>query len=247
VIQQRIESQLEGSLGRITLSAGPLNVLNVDDLRTLTATLWSLDACAVIAIGARGERAFSAGVEVADHVPERAADMLEAFSDMAHAFRNAAPILVCGVGAAALGGGFELALLADLLVCSERAFFALPEVQLAALPPIACALLPRMVGERRALDAILRGTRIDAQTAYAWGLVNEVVPHGELSARVDALCDGLLAYSRDALLACKRAVRSAKLDAAMEIYRDDLLPTADAAEGINAFLEKRSPIWETHR
>jgi cyclohexa-1,5-dienecarbonyl-CoA hydratase len=245
VTEPRIASHAQGGLGRVTIGTGPLNILNADDLRALTTALERLDACAVIVLEARGERAFSAGVEIADHVPDRAPAMLDAFGAMATAFRNASPVIVCAVDAPALGGGFELVMLCDLVICSNRVFFALPEVQLAALPPIACALLPNIVGERRAFDAIVSGKHIDAATALAWGLVREVVPSAEIAERVSAICSRLLSYSRGALLACKRAMRGGSIACAMDIYRDELLPTADAAEGINAFLEKRAPIWET--
>lgn len=241
----RIESHVEGLFGCVRLCAGALNILNTDDLRTLTCALRDLDTCAVVLLEADGDRAFSAGVEVADHVPERAGAMLDAFGEVALAFGEASPVIICSVGGPALGGGFELMLLADLAICSTRASFALPEVQLAALPPIACALLPRLVGERRALEAIITGKRIDADTAYRWGLVSEVVEPEELAVRARAMCDQLLSYSEDALAWCKRATRAGSLSETMRMYRDELLPTADAAEGINAFLEKRPPVW-TH-
>ncbi len=239
----RIESRADGALGRIRLRAGPLNILNTDDLRALTRALHSLDTCAVVLLEAEGERAFCAGVEIADHVPDRAAAMLDAFADVALAFGEASPVIICAVGGPALGGGFELMLLSDLAICSTRAHFALPEVQLAALPPIACVLLPRLVGERRAFDAIVTGKRIDADTALGWGLVSEVVAPEALAVRAEAMCEQLLSYSHGALAACKRAMRSGSLLEAMHIYRYELLPTDDAAEGINAFLEKRPPVW----
>jgi cyclohexa-1,5-dienecarbonyl-CoA hydratase len=243
VNDERIAGHIEDGLGRITLKAGSHNVLGTSDLRELTVAVRELDGCAVVLLEAQGERAFSAGVEIADHVADRADAMLDAFSDAAFAFREASPVIVCAVGGPALGGGFELMLLADLAICSTRAFFALPEVQLAALPPIACALLPRLTGERRAFDAIVTGRRIDAGTALAWGLVSEVVEPEELAERAQAICRHLLSYSHDAIRACKRAMRAGDLRGAMRVYRDELLPTDDAAEGIQAFLEKRPPIW----
>ncbi len=242
---ERIECGTEGALGHIRLHAGPLNILNTDDLRALHDAVRTLDSCAVILLEAEGERAFCAGVEIADHVPDRADAMLDAFNGVVLAFREASPAIVCAVGAPALGGGFEIVLLSDLAICSTRAHFALPEVQLAALPPIACAALPRIAGERRAFDAILTGKRIDAETALAWGLVSEITAPETLRVRARAICEQLLSYSRGALVACKRALRSRSLADSMHIYRDELLPTDDAAEGIKAFLEKRPPVW-TH-
>jgi cyclohexa-1,5-dienecarbonyl-CoA hydratase len=244
VTSERIESRMDGRLGHIVLTAGPLNVLNIDDLRGLMRSLKELESCAVILLEARGDRAFSAGLEVADHVPDRAPAMLDTFHAMSLAFRRASPVIVCAVDAPALGGGFELVMLSDLAICSERVFFALPEVQLASLPPVACALLPRLIGERRAFDVIVNGKRVDAATALTWGLISEVVTSAELAERAAAICARLLSYSQPALLACKRAIRSERPEGPMQIYLDEILPTADAAEGVHAFLEKRAPVWE---
>lgn len=239
----RIGSRVEAGLGHITLQAGPLNVLGIDDLRALTRALRDLDECTAILIEAKDARVFSAGVEIKDHAPERAVAMLDAYSKMALAFAEASPVIVCEIDGPALGGGFELMLLADLAICSTRAAFALPEIELAALPPVACAVLPHLIGERRAFEVIVMGKRLDAETALAWGLVSEVVNPEELSARTRAICDRLLSYSDDALTLCKRATHAGSLRGAMEVYVHDLLPTVDAAEGISAFIEKRRPTW----
>jgi len=242
-VSERIAAWTEGRLGRIALSAGALNVLNREDLEELIRALEELDGCAVVLLDAQGERAFCAGVEVADHLPDRAHAMLETFERTARAFLDAAPIILCAVNGPAIGGGFEIVLLSDVAVCSTRATFSLPEIELAALPPVACALLPRLVGERRALELIVGGKRLDAGTAYEWGLVMEVTQTETLAPRAHLLCERLLALSHDALRACKRATRAADLTSAVRTYREDLLASDDAAEGIVAFLEKRPPVW----
>lgn len=243
----RIETHIDGRFGRIGLRAGPLNIVNRDDIRALSLAIGDMERCSVVLLEAHGERAFCAGVEVADHLPDLAPDMLTSFLGMAQSFLRASPVIVCAVDGAALGGGFELMLLADLAVCSTRARFSLPEIELAALPPIACALLPKMIGERRALETILHCKELDATTAYAWGLVHEVSEPQHLSARVQALCDRLLSYSDDALRACKRATHAHDVTAATQVYRDEILPSDDSVEGITAFLEKRPPVWKHSR
>ena len=242
-MSERITLVREGRRARITLNAGPLNVLGIADIRALTDAMRESESCTVVSIEAAGERAFCAGVEVGDHTPEKAPAMLAAFEEMARTFLSAAPAIVCAAGAPAMGGGFELVLLADLALCSTRAFFSLPEVQLAAIPPIACALLPRAIGTQRAFDAILTGRKIDAQSALAWGLVGGVHAPEDLSAATEALCERLLGFSAVAVRACKRAIRLDDLALAMRAYREDVLPSRDGAEGIAAFLEKRSPVW----
>ncbi len=240
----RIQVGSDGRLGRITLAAGPLNVLNTEDVRALEQAIHKLDGQPVILLDAAGERAFSAGMDVADHTPDLAPAMLAALADMAAAFRATSSVTVAKVAAPALGGGFELVLLCDLAVCSERAAFALPEIKLAALPPIACALLAAAAGERRALDLILTGRKLDAATAEQWGIVSRAVPHEALDEHVSELCGTLLSLSEDALRCCKRAARTRDVGDALRIYTDVLLKTRDAAEGTRSFIERRAPKWD---
>jgi len=246
-MSERIRVRREGRFGQITLCVQPLNILGTEDVRRLARAIRDLDACTLVLLDAEGERAFSAGMEVADHLPERAREMLAAVADMARAFQSAAPVTVAKVGASALGGGFELVLLCDFALCSHRARFSLPEIGLAALPPIACALLPRAIGERRAVDAMLTGRAIDAETAERWGIVSQAVTPEQLDDATRSLCDKLLAMSGDALRSCKRATRAANVAEAMRVYTDDLLHTEDAAEGVHAFLERRRPVWRHAR
>jgi enoyl-CoA hydratase/carnithine racemase len=169
--------------------------------------------------------------------------MLDALGDMTAAFLATSSVTIAKVRAPALGGGFELVLLCDLALCSERAAFALPEIKLAALPPVACALLTAAVGTRRAADAILTGRRIDAATAEQWGIVSCAVADEALDAYVAELCTNLLSLSEDALRCCKRATRSRGVPDALRIYTDVLLRTDDAEEGVRAFMERRAPTW----
>ncbi len=245
-MSDRIGVRRDGRLGRITLRTGPLNVLGTDDLRQLTQAIHDLGDCTVVVLDAEG-RAFCAGMDIADHVPERAHAMLCAFAGMAGALSTATPVTIAAVGAHAIGGGFELALLCDMIVVSEHARFSLPEVKLAALPPVACALLAKTVGEKRALDLILTGRSIEGPTAERWGIASRCVPHEQLDVSVDELCHELLALSDDALASCKSAARAKTIEESMHIYEHSLLRTHDAVEGIRAFLEKRDPHWHSRR
>jgi len=242
-MSDRIVVNREGRLGRITLRAGALNILDTQDVRHLEQAICELDECAVVLLHAENDRAFCAGMEVADHLPDRAPAMLKAVGELAVAFLAASPITVAKVGAPAIGGGFELVLLCDLAICSHRAKFALPEITLAAMPPIACGLLAQAVGARRAADLMLTGRSIDAATAELWGIVREAVPAERLDESTQKSCDSLLAMSAEALRCCKRAIHTGGVQDALRIYLRDLLPSPDAAEGINAFLERRKPVF----
>lgn len=229
--------------GTITLNAAPLNILGTAEVRELTGAFKALRDCAVITLEACGERAFCAGMQIGDHTPERAPDMLEAFAQLAHAMHACDAAIIAKINAPAIGGGFELALLCDFIVASERASFSLPEITLAALPPVACELLPRVVGKQRAADLILTARVLDAQSAERWGIVSYLVPQDQLDDTTRSLRDRLLAYSGDALRCGKHAVRLHSMREAFHIYTSDLLQTRDAAEGIAAFLQRRAPQW----
>lgn len=238
-----IEFERRDRLGIITLNAPPLNVLGTAEVDELTAALEALRDCRVLLLQASGERAFCAGMQIADHTPERAPAMLQAFGDLAHAMHASDAVLVAKVGAPAIGGGFELALLCDVIAGSDHASFSLPEITLAALPPVACDLLPRVVGKQRAADLILTGRVLDANTAERWGILSYLVPQDQLDDTTRDICERLLALSDDALRCCKRAIRSHSMREALHIYTGDLLNTRDAAEGITAFLQRRAPQW----
>jgi cyclohexa-1,5-dienecarbonyl-CoA hydratase len=198
----------------------------------------------------RGERGFSAGVEVRDHTPDRVGQMLERFHAVFRKLWASDWITVAAVHGNCLGGGMELATFCDFLVATHTARFGQPEIKLGCFPPVAAILLPPLVGLRRALDLILTGRTLTAAEAHALGLVTEVVGEAELDGAVQKLVSQLHGYSPAALPLTKKAVLRAacpdfeKALAEMErIYLEQLMQTADAAEGIRAFIEKRQPAW----
>lgn len=240
---EHIQYERRDRLGVITLNAAPLNILGTAEVDALTRAIHELRDCPVVVVQAAGERAFCAGMQVADHTPDRAPAMLRAFGELAQAMHVSDSVFIAKVDAPAIGGGFELALLCDIIAGSERAAFSLPEITLAALPPVACELLPRIVGKQRAADLIFTGRVLDAPTAERWGILSYLVPQDQLDDTVRDICRRLTALSDDALRCCKRAVRSRSMREALHIYTDDLLRTRDAAEGITAFLQRRAPQW----
>ncbi|MCP5094777.1 MAG: enoyl-CoA hydratase, partial [Chloroflexi bacterium] len=150
----------------------------------------------------------------------------------------------------ALGGGCELVICCDLAVMAEGAKIGQPEIQLAAVAPIAALRLPALVGYRAAADIMFSGRLLTAAEAHQIGLVNQVVSAEVVDANVQEQAEGLAGLSRAALLLAKRALRmgfgnwSAMLPEMERLYLDDLMQTADAHEGLNAFMEKRRPIWK---
>jgi cyclohexa-1,5-dienecarbonyl-CoA hydratase len=152
-----------------------------------------------------------------------------------------------------LGGGFEIALACDLLFASEDAVLGLPEIGLGVFPPAGAAILPLRVGHSRAATAVLTGQPRPAAAWQAAGLIEIVAPLAALPAKVESWFETqLLPKSATALSYAARAARESLRRQVADVlpvlerrYLDELMRTADAIEGIEAFLEKRTPAWGT--
>lgn len=243
----------------LTVDRPPLNILDLATLDELGAALEELaalprnEAPRVLLVRGGGERAFSAGVAVEDHTPERIGPMLERFHGALRSLRALPTVSVAVVRGHCLGGGMELAAACDLVVAGEGARFGQPEVDLGCYPPYAAALYPALLGERRTLDLLLTGRTLDAAEAERIGFASRVVPDGELDDAASELAAGLAAKSGAVTRLIRRAVRAGdghRFERALaeceRIYLEDLAATDDMREGIDAFLEKRSPDWR-HR
>lgn len=240
---------------RITLDRPPVNVLNIPMMRELGTVLKAVEAdetAAVVIITGQG-RAFCAGVDVADHTANRVHEMLDVFHGAIKRIMQLPMPVIAGVNGAALGGGLELALACDLVVAAETAKLGQPEIQLAVFPPVAAALMPRLIGRQHALDLILTGRTITADEGERLGLVNRAVPAEQFEGVLDELVSRLAGLSRPVLRMTKRVIRDgmgrdveAALDHAEAVYLDALMELEDPHEGLAAFTEKRSPEWR-HR
>jgi cyclohexa-1,5-dienecarbonyl-CoA hydratase len=175
--------------------------------------------------------------------------MLKHFHDI---FRNLLAlerITIAAVNGHCLGGGCELAAFCDIVIATDDAQFGQPEINVGCYPPVAAALLPVLVGRKRATEWILTGNSISAQAAQAAGLINRVVPKGELDAAVENFIKILSQKSPIVLKLAKRSLLQGSFDflsalgRTEEIYLEQLIKTDDVKEGINAFLEKRTPVW----
>ncbi len=244
-----------GRRATLWLDRPPLNILDLATLARLDEALATLeeDAPQVLVIRGAGGRAFSAGVAVQDHVPERIPRALELFHRALLRLYRLGSVSVAAVDGPCLGGGMELAAVCDLVLASDESRFGQPEIRLACFPPVATALLPSLIGPARAADLILTGRVIDAVEAERLGFVARRVPREGFEAALTALTDELLAPSTAALRLARKALRAgreqnfaAALQSAEQIYLDELVPSADVVEGVAAFLEKRPPRW-THR
>ena len=233
----------------------PLNILNIsamEELCVLLETLGPDPEVRVVLLTGEG-RAFSAGVDVRDHTPDRVAEMTEAFHRLCMLLLNLPQPSLAVLNGMALGGGCELALCCDLVLAAEEAQIGQPEVKVGVFPPVAALLLPRLIGRKKALELLLTGESLSARQAEGMGLINRAVPKERLEEETQDLLDKLLGLSGAVLRLTKRAVAlglepsfEEKLRRIDRLYLDELMQTQDASEGLNAYLEKRSPVWR-HR
>lgn len=241
---------------RITWERPPLNVLDISLLRELDH---GLAGCAidpdvdVLVLQGSGGRAFSAGVDIRDHTPEKVPEMLDVVHGVVRKLVALPQVSIAAVRGVCLGGGCEIASSCDLIVASEESAFATPEIFVGCYPPIALARFPSLIGYHRAAEMILTGRRFPAAEARAMGLVNRVFSAAEFDNGVQALVDELLGKSGSVLRLTLKGLRELSrqnfdqsLKRSEEIYCRELLQTQDVSEGVAAFLQKRPPKW-SHR
>jgi cyclohexa-1,5-dienecarbonyl-CoA hydratase len=245
----------DGGVGRLVLADPPLNLLTRALLAALRDGLAELSAdrtLRVAVLAAEGPH-FSAGASVPEHLPPAFETLIPEFSDTLLRLATFPLPLLAAVRGRCLGGGFEVALAADIVVAGQGATLGLPEIGLGVFPPAACALLPGRAPQGAVAELLFTGDPIDAHAALAAGLVHRVVADADIEAAADRIARRIARNSAAALRAAKAAwVRSRRglwqdrLDTAERVYVDELMTTADALEGLRAFMEKRQPAW-SHR
>ena len=231
------------------------NALNAEVRERLSAAVD--DAIAdpevrVLVFTGAGDKAFVAGADVSEFAGRSPIDQRRAMASPTVFDRvwDAPLPTIAMINGWCLGGGCELALACDLRVGADTAMLGQPEVRLGIIPGGgATQRLPRLVGYGKALQLILSGELVDGISAYEIGLLDEVVPAAELRDRTLEIARTMADKSPVTLAIAKRAVRAAyemPLSAGLEQERDLFalaFATEDKAEGVAAFLEKRSPEW----
>lgn len=194
---------------------------------------------------------FSFGASIPEHAPDQIGRVLMDMHGLIMDLLDAPAATAAVVRGRCLGGGFELALACDFIFAADDAHFGLPEVTLGVFPPAAAALLPARVGTARATSAIVTGATRSAGEWHDAGLIEFVSASESLAGDVDAWFGRSLAPKsasavRHAAVAARTTLLShvrATLPVLEQLYLDDLMRTADAVEGVAAFIEKRQPKW----
>jgi 2-oxoglutaroyl-CoA hydrolase len=249
----RVERDDERGVVTITLDApeklNRVPLVARDEIASLFDALGADDAVRAIVLTGGGDKAFSAGGDIKAFLDRDPAGLSRLAWNVAAPERCPKPV-IAKLRGFVLGVGFELAMASDFRIAADDVQLGLPEIRLGMIPGSGGSQrVARIAGLGRAKDMILRGKRIGAQDALAYGLVTEVHAPGELDGAVDALVDELRALSPLALAMGKRVLNlayDAPLGAGLEIegLAYGLLRSSDDfVEGVNAFVEKRDPKY----
>ena len=257
-MSEAVRSERRGQVLEITLDRPKANAIDVATSRRL----WELfrdfaedPELRVAIVTAAGERFFSAGWDL-----KAAAGGEEVDTDFGpggfagiHGIMRLDKPVIAAVNGLAIGGGFELALATDLMVAAEHVEFALPETMVGVVADVGTVLLPRRIPRTVALDLLLTGRRMGAAEAEHWGLVNAVVPAGQLMAKARELAELIVPGAPLSVAAIKSLARQtetltfaesmAGIEAGKFKAYDRMLASEDAREGPRAFAEKRPPVW----
>jgi enoyl-CoA hydratase/carnithine racemase len=253
-----IECKIEGHVAVLTLNNPSANTFTGAGLLQLSGLVGELnrnmDVYAVVVTG-QGEKFFSAGAELksfADGDKVQARLMAQRFGAAFEALQEARPVVIAAINGYAMGGGLECALACDLRIAEEQAQMALPETSVGLLC-CGCGTqtLPWLVGEGWAKRLILTNERVNAETALRIGLVEQIVPRGQARQAALELAQRVTTLSPRAVTYAKALIHQARLGtprgAALALERErfvDLFDGEDPREGVNAFLEKRKPVWK---
>ena len=226
----------------------------LDQMEVMRSLYVDTDGIRVVILTARGDKAFSAGGDLKERKTMTEADwgrQHAIFEQNMMALRDCPVPVIAAVNGVAYAGGLETALNCDFIYAADHAKFALTEVKLGIMPGCTGTQnLPRAVGSRRAKEIVLTGEPFSAQDAYDWGLVNKVVPYEALMDEALATARKIAANAPLSIARAKRAMSIAEIvdphtgfQFELEAY-NRLVGTQDRVEAINAFNEKRPPVFK---
>jgi len=253
---QTLLTSLENGIFTVTINRpDKLNALNKDvmtDLQNLVLEIESTEAIKAAILTGAGQKGFVAGADISEFVGlshGEGMDMAKKGQDIFFRIENCSKPIVAAVNGFALGGGCELAMACHFRIASENAKFGQPEVNLGLIPGYGgTQRLVQLIGKGRALELLMTGGMIDAQTALQYGLVNYVVPQEELINKATSILQTIVSKAPLAIAKCIKTA-NAVFDHSANGYVVEVeafgecFATEDMKEGTTAFLEKRKPAF----
>jgi cyclohexa-1,5-dienecarbonyl-CoA hydratase len=238
---------------RITLKRPPANVLSIAMMQEIASALDALeyarDVKLVTFFGAG--KYFSAGFELSEHFGDQAYVMLESYRRIFEGLAKLDKPTLAVVPGPALGAGCLLAAGCDLVLAAQGAKFGHPEIRGGVFNSLAAALLPRIVGRRRATEMLLVGSTMTAAEAERIALITRCVPDERLEAEAGAIIQRFQEASAPVVQLARRAIVAGQdlpyeeaVRHAEDVYLNQLMATQDMEEGLKAVLEKRKPSWK---
>jgi len=242
----------DGRLLRLRLDRPKANIVDAQMISALDAAFSDIaknpDVHAIM-LDHEGPH-FSFGASVEEHLPEHCAAMLSALHSLIKKILTCPVPVLVAINGQCLGGGLEMALACNLIFVAPDARLGQPEIKLAVFAPAASCLLPRLAGQQAAEDMLLSGRSISGEDAHRLGVAAFAVENPQVAA-LDYFREHLAGLSARSLRFAVTAARqrfaadvSADLDRVEKLYLDGLMNSNDAVEGLNAFVEKRSPQWK---
>jgi cyclohexa-1,5-dienecarbonyl-CoA hydratase len=247
----RLESLEQGAVWRVVLATPKANILDMEKSEQLLSIFTRAQkekSLKAILIEGEGPH-FSFGASVEEHRPDTCAAMLHGFHRLFRVILDTAVPTFAAVRGQCLGGALELVSFCNRVIAAPDARLGQPEIVLGVFAPVASVALVERVGRGLAEDLCLSGRSITAEAALAAGLVDQIADDPSAAA-MDYIREHLLPKSASSLRLALRAVRygfarrfNEEIEAVEKLYLDELMSTADAEEGLAAFIGKRKPVW----
>jgi len=249
-----IEFNVEQDFARLTLNRPPLNVINIEMLKEINKVLkkaLDMGEIKLLVIDAKGQ-AFSAGLDIKDHRPGKIESLITLFHRMFFILKDfKVPVMSVVNGTGAFGGGCELAVFCDIVIASENAKFVQPEMKVGVIPPIAAITYPRIIGTHATYEMLFTGKEYKAPQASRMGLISKAIADDKLDAEVNRVIKKITSNSLIITKLLKQSIEKARymnfddaLKESEKTYTKSLMRTSDMREGLDAFLEKRKPVWK---